>query len=180
MKLTRPFCIKVAATLLCFFMAISLAIPDGISQMDNDVKFLQEAAVNSTWKIAIGNLAIKQAASDDVKKYGKQMAEDHKQIVNELKVLAAGKGVALGSKTDMVRQNTLTFLSQEFGAAFDRNYMSLAMDDNQQDVFLYRNEAGKGQDPAIVAFAAKVLGKLEEYVRTAEKILHDLPKPLLK
>lgn len=54
------------------------------------------------------------------------------------------------------------------------------MDDNQRDLSLYRKEAEKGQDAEIRTFAANIIKKLEGYVLAAEKILLDLPKPVLK
>jgi putative membrane protein len=146
----------------------------------DDMRFVQGAANNSLWKMNLGNLAKKQAASREVKEFGATMATDHGQYYRELNRLAAGKGVALTTDPDLVRKNTFTFLAQEYGAAFDRNYISLMIDDNQRDLSLYRQEAEKGRDGEIRAFAAGIIKKLEAYIRAAERILSDLPKPVLK
>jgi putative membrane protein len=71
-------------------------------------------------------------------------------------------------------------MSKEYGAAFDRIYISLMIDEHQRDVALYRGEAEKGRDDDIKSFARKLIKRLEEYVGMAKKILISLPTPVLK
>ncbi len=147
---------------------------------NGDSLFIRAAANNCIWKFTMGVLAQKQAASDDVKKYGAMMASDHGKYCSELKRLADTKGIVLTPDPDRVRQNTAVYLSHEFGAAFDRNYISLMADDNQQDLTLYRTEAQSGKDDQIKAFASGIVRRFETYITEAEKILLNLPKPVLK
>jgi putative membrane protein len=128
----------------------------------------------------LGDLAKKQAASKDVKEYGERMAMDHGQYYQELNRFAYRSGITLAPDSDRVRKDTLAFFSQEYGAAFDRNYVSLMIDENKRDIDLYQKEKEKGRDPEIRSFAARIIKNLEGYVVTAEKILLDLPKPVLK
>lgn len=172
--------IHVLAITCLYLIAATFAQSDMSSSQNDDLRFLQAAANNCIWKINLGDLAKKQAASNDVKQYGEKMATDHGQYYQELNRLADRKGVAFAVDPDRVRKNTFVFFSQEYGAAFDRNYISLMIDDNQRDLSLYRKEAEKGHDEEIRAFAANIINKLESYVLAAEKILLDLPKPVLK
>jgi putative membrane protein len=179
-KRTGVFFLPVLAITFLCLIGSTLAQPDLSSPQNDDLRFLQTAANNCLWKMNLGDLAKKQAASKEVKQYGEIMSTDHGQYYQELNRLAGRKGIAFTADPDRVRKSTFVFLSQEYGAAFDRNYISLMIDDNQRDLSLYRQEAAKGHDAEIRAFAANILNKLEGYVLAAEKILLDLPKPVLK
>jgi putative membrane protein len=171
-----------SAMAVVFYLGVNVTF----AQMDvnqaalRDRQFLQDASVSSAWLITLGNIALRQAASADIKNFSKMMIRDQGQIDGDLKMLAQRKGVALSGDTDPVRRNTSAFLSQEYGAAFDRNYISLIGDVHQRDAALYREETEKGLDADIRAFAGRLVKRLEEYVGMAKKILNDLPKPLLK
>ena len=181
MKPARLLSLKLLAiTLFIGTMTLCLVPSDTAAQKDDDLTFLKEASRNSAWKMAMGEVAIKQAAGTSIREYGRKMMTDHERIHRELKALADKKGAALPAGFDKPRENTLQFLSKEYGAAFDRSYMSLVMDDNQEDAALYRAEANNGKDADIKAFATALLKQMEEYVRGAENILRDIPQPFLK
>ena len=164
----------------CIGVNVTFAQMDIHQEALRDRQFLQEASTSSTWKILLGGIALRQAASTDIKNFSTMMIRDQGLIDRDLKMLAQKKGVILREDTDLVRRNTVAFLSQEYGAAFDRNYISLMADVHQRDAALYREETEKGLDADIRAFAGRFVKRLEDYVAMAKKILTDLPKPLLK
>lgn len=180
MKKTEASCLALLITFICCYVLVSQAIPETRTKMASDKQFLQDASTSSSWMISLGELALRQAAGGDVKSFSRRMIEDQGRIGEDLKRLAARKGVNLAADDDVVRQNTTASLSKEYGAAFDRLYMSLLMDEHQRDVTLYAEEAEKGRDDDIKAFARKTVTKLKEYEDAARKILADMPKPLLK
>ena len=130
--------------------------------------------------IILGELAEKQAASGDIRQYGVIMAGDYRKHVNGLHLLARQKGVSLLPDTDAARQNTTQYFTQKFGADFDRNYISLMMEENRNQLSFYQHEAQKGIDADVRALAAAMIKRLEGYVARAYRILLDLPKPVLK
>lgn len=69
---------------------------------------------------------------------------------------------------------------QKSGADFDRNYISLMLEENRCLVSSYQREAQKGMDAEIRAFAYEKIKILEGYLAWAHQLLQDLPKPLLK
>jgi putative membrane protein len=170
----------VALASLCLGIGITFAQTNGMQEPFRDRQFLQNASISSAWKIALGEIALRQAASKNIKEFSKIMMTDQGQIYNDLKGLAQRKGVTLSEDIDPVHRNTIAFLSQEYGAAFDRNYISLMIDEHQRDAVLYREEAEKGLDADVRDFAGSIVRKLEEYAGLAKKILLDIPKPMLK
>ncbi|MRR15513.1 MAG: DUF4142 domain-containing protein [Deltaproteobacteria bacterium] len=172
------------AALAFFFLIISSALPGGTvadnTDRHDDKLFLQQAANSVSWMILLGELAQKQAASSDVGKYGVQMADDYRRHLEALNLLARQKGLSLAPDNNATRLNATQFFSQKFGAEFDRDYISLMEDENNFLVIRYRQEAQKGLDAEIRAFASEKIKMLEGYVAWAHQILLDLPKPVLK
>jgi putative membrane protein len=167
-----------------FFLIFSTAVPVGTvadtTESHDDKLFLQQAANSVSWMITLGELARKQAASSDIGKYGVQMADDYRKHLDALNLLARQKGLSLAPDNNATRLNTTQSFSQKFGAEFDRDYISLMEDENNFLVIRYRQEAQKGLDAEIRAFASEKIKILEGYVAWAHKILLDLPKPVLK
>ncbi len=165
------------------FLIFSTAITertDADSPINDDALFLQQAANSVTWMSALGELAQKQAASGDVRQYGVKMTEDYRKHIKELNLLARQKNISLSPDNDAARRNTTHFFSQQFGADFDRNYISLMEDENSSLVSRYRQESEKGLNARIRVFASEKVTILEGYVAWAHRILMDLPKPVLK
>ncbi len=177
--LRTPLFVVIA---ICAILCINLAIAqkDGRSPPVNDLEFLQEAATSSRWMVELGNIAQKQAASREVRNYGTLMDSGHGRILEEIRNLTNDKRLFLVDQMDYPRQNTINVLSREYGAAFDRYYISVMIDENRRDAELYRLEAERGSDPQIRQFAFLRTGTLEGYARLAEKYLLNVPNPLLK
>lgn len=154
-------------------------VPAGMAGI-TDGQFLQEALNYSSFQITMGEMAVRQAAGRDFKNYGRDMAAAHGQICRDLEKIAAKKGLKLSPDIDPVRRNTVSYYSREYGAAFDRNYIGLMIDENRRDARLYRYTAQNAADRDIREFAGRVAPDLEGYAKRAEKILTDLPFPVLK
>ncbi len=56
---------------------------------------MRKAAKGGMMEVAMGRLAAQNAQSDDVKSFGKRMVTDHSKANDELKSIAAKKGVKL-------------------------------------------------------------------------------------
>lgn len=180
MSLIRIFYFVVLSTLfLIFFIAVPEPT-DADSTKNDDILFLQQATNTASWMIAFGELAQKQAASGDTRRYGVKMAEDYRKYIDELNLLARQKGLSLSPDNDAARSSTIQFFSRKFDAEFDREYISLMEEENRSMVSFYRRETQKGLDAEIRAFASDKLSILEGYVARAHQILLDLPKPVLK
>ena len=134
-----------------------------------DSAWVTKVATGGMAEVELGKLATEKAASDEVKKFGQRMVDDHSKANNELKTLAQNKKITLpadiGPKEKALRDR-LTKLS---GAAFDRAYMQAMLADHRQDVAEFRKEANSGKDPDVKAFAAKTLPTLEEHLKMAQQ-----------
>jgi putative membrane protein len=138
----------------------------------SDKKFMTEAAQGGLAEVEFGQIASERATSNAVKQYAQRMIEDHTQVNNQLKQLAAEKGVTLptsiGSKNEQVKQS----LTKVSGATFERQYMSQMLEDHQKDVSAFETQAQQGQDTDVKAFAAQALPTLQEHLQQARDIVN--------
>ena len=135
-----------------------------------DQAFMIKAAQGGLAEVELGNVAIANAKTDQVRQFGQRMVDDHTKANDELKSLAAQKNVTLPTSLDAKDQATKDKLSAMKGEAFDRAYMTDMVKDHHKDIAEFQKEANSGQDPDVKAWAGKTLPILQEHLSLAEKI----------
>jgi putative membrane protein len=133
-----------------------------------DLEFILEAAQGGMAEVELGKVAAQQGTSDEVKKFGQRMVDDHSKGEAELKTIAGQRGITLPSDLDAKDKALMTRLSKMHGASFDRTYMRNMVSDHRQDVAAFKREATSGKDPEVKAWAAKMLPTLEEHLKEAQ------------
>jgi putative membrane protein len=133
-----------------------------------DLEFILEAAQGGMGEVELGKVAAQQGSSDEVKKFGQRMVDDHGKGEDELKTIAQQRGIALPSDLDPKDKALVTRLSKLHGATFDRTYIRNMVTDHKQDVAAFRRESASGKDPEVKAWAARMLPTLEEHLKVAE------------
>jgi putative membrane protein len=139
------------------------------TQTSTDRKFLQGVASGEIEEMELGILAAQKAASDQVRRLGQRMYDDHAQLSDLLNALLQVKGLALPSSRDGKQQRELERLQKLSGADFDRAYMKLLIDDHQKDIREFRKQAQRATDPDIKSFAANTLPKLHDHLAMAQE-----------
>jgi len=137
----------------------------------SDRQFITQAAQGGMAEVQLGQLALKRASSNQVKKYAQQMINDHTRANKQLMALATKRGVTppttIGSRYEAVRAR----LSKLSGRNFDQAYMNEAgIKAHAEQETLYRSQSQQGQDPQLKAFAAKTLPVVQGHLRMAQKI----------
>jgi putative membrane protein len=135
-----------------------------------DREFMSEAATGGLAEVELGRLAAQKGQSADVKRFGQRMVDDHSKANDELKQLAARKGITLPTDLKDEQKKDKDKLSNLSGAEFDKEYMKLMVDDHDKDVKAFQSEAKDGGDADVKAFASKTLPTLEEHQRMAREI----------
>lgn len=138
------------------------------SKMGSDQHFVMEAAKGGLAEVELGKLAAEKASSEDVKKFGQRMVDDHGKANDELKSLAQSKNITLPTAPDSKDKAKMDRLSKLSGEAFDRAYMQEMVKDHKKDVNEFRTESKSGKDPEIKSWASKTLPTLEEHLTMAE------------
>ncbi len=142
---------------------------------EDQSEFMTKAASGGMMEVELGNLAQQNASSQDVKDFGKMMVTDHTKANTELKTLAQQKNITLPDSMDQSMMDHVNNLRNKKGAEFDKDYMSLMVDDHEEDIDLFKNAAQNEQDPDVKAFASKTVPVLQKHLDRA-KIVNDKVK----
>ena len=133
-----------------------------------DIDFVLAAAQGGMAEVEIGKLAADHAKSDEVKRFGQRMVDDHSKGGDQLKSLAQAKGIALPGELTPKDKALRQRLERLNGDAFDRAYMRAMVTDHQKDVSEFRHESRDGRDPQVKAWATGILPTLEDHLKMAK------------
>jgi putative membrane protein len=135
-----------------------------------DKKFVREAAQGGMAEVELGQLALQNASSEDVKKFGQRMVDDHSKANDKLKEVASKEGITLAQRLDAKDEATKTRLSKLSGDQFDKAYMKDMVKDHKKDVAAFQNESSTGRDSDVKNFASETLPTLQDHLKEAETI----------
>ena len=137
---------------------------------DTDSTFVKKAAQSGLAEVELGQLATQKAFSEEVKKFGQRMVDDHTKAYEQLKQVAAEKNIDVPQQLDAKDKATKAHLEKLSGQQFDRLYMKDMVRDHQKDVAEFERESKIAKDPAIKNFAQQTLPILKDHLKEAEKI----------
>lgn len=135
-----------------------------------DKSFVMKAAMGGMTEVELGQLALSQASSEDVKRFAQRMVDDHSKAGQELKQLAESKGMQVPAMLDNDHKKTKDKLSKLSGAAFDREYMSTMVKAHQKTVELMEGQSKNGKDMELKSWADKTLPTVREHLQMARDI----------
>jgi putative membrane protein len=134
----------------------------------SDESFVMKAANGGMAEVELGKLAVQKAGSDEVKKFGQRMVDDHSKAGDELKTLAQNKHITLPTEIDPREKALHDRLAKLSGQSFDRAYMQAMIADHRKDLNEFRMESKMGKDADVKGWAAKTLPMVEEHVKLAQ------------
>lgn len=153
----------------------------GSSQLSAaDQTFVKKAAQGGIAEVELGKLATQKASSEDVKKFGQRMVDDHTKANDQLKQIAGNKAVSLPTDLDSKDQALKDRLSKLDGEQFDRAYMKNMVKDHTKDVAEFRKESTSGKDSDLKSFASQTLPTLEDHLKEAKNIAPKQDKQAMK
>ena len=161
---------SVSATLGMIFLAVGLliAVPGAnaattVSKTDQD--FILAAAQGGMTEVKLGELAAQKGTRDDVKAFGQMMVKDHTAINDDLKALAAQKGVTLPDSLNAKHQGMVDKMAALTGSAFDDAYIAAMIKDHKKDAKAFKAESDATKDADIKSFVDKSIPVVEEHLK---------------
>ena len=133
-----------------------------------DQNFVKEAAAGGMMEVELGKIAADKATNDKVKAFGRQMQEDHGKAGEDLKTVAASKGVQIPTALEGKQKRTVHRLSKLSGPEFDRQYIRAMIEDHKEDLKAFQREADKAKDPDIKQFADKYVPMIKNHLEMAQ------------
>jgi putative membrane protein len=141
-----------------------------------DTGFIKSAAQGGMEEVELGKLAAEKASNADVKSFGQRMVDDHSKANDQLKQLAAQKGVTLSPTLSPSKKGDVNKLSKLSGAAFDRTYVSMMVKDHKKDVAEFEKTSKNAKDADLKSWAATTLPTLQDHLKMIQDISTNLNK----
>jgi putative membrane protein len=148
----------------------------GYSQQSIDQRFASTAAEGGMLEVKLGELAMKNGSSKEVKDFGKGMVTDHSKVNNELKALAKTKKITIPAGLSKAKQQQYDSLASIKGDKFDMVYMNMMLLSHEQTINLFQTEANKGEDPEIKKWAEQKVPALKHHLQMANALFPALEK----
>lgn len=131
---------------------------------NKDEKFAKCAAADGLMEVKISQLAVNKVASPSIKTHAQHMIDDHMKANDELKMLAAGKNIALPSALNKKQQKCYDKMAKLEGKQFDKKYVKQMKCNHKKAVCVFKKEAKKGKDPELKAWASGKVPVLEAHL----------------
>jgi putative membrane protein len=140
------------------------------SQIDDDKKFVKNAAEGGMAEVQLGQLAAQKATNPDVKAFAQKMVDDHTTLQNNLTPVAQRLGVTPPAKLDKKDKAEYDRLSALSGEAFDKAYVQAMVADHKKDLHDFKDEASNTSDTQLRAAAKQGAQVIEQHYQMAQKL----------
>ncbi|MFL6606311.1 MAG: DUF4142 domain-containing protein [Steroidobacteraceae bacterium] len=138
--------------------------------------FVKRAAQSNFAEIKVSQLAESKAQSPDVKKFAKQMIDDHTSANSELAQVAKTKNLKVPVDTDMMHKAAMKMLQTKSRESFDSAYMKQMDKDHEKTIELFQSAAASPKvDKDLQALASKLLPKLQEHEHLVTQLESKMP-----
>jgi putative membrane protein len=166
---------SASATMGIALLVVGLLVPRAnaattISMADTN--FILAAAQGGMTEVKLGELAYTNGMRANVKEFGQMMVKDHTAINDDMKTLAAQKGVTLPDSLDAKHQAMVDKLTALTGSEFDDAYINGMIKAHQKDAKAFKAEAAATQDANIKSFLDKSMPIVEahlEHIKAMKK-----------
>jgi len=157
-------------------LGLFVLLAAGIVSCSNpdSTKFSSAAAQGGLTEVELGRLAVQRGSNPAVKSFGQRMIEDHSRANDELKAIATKKSIALPPDMNSDQKATMDKLSKLSGSDFDKAYMSDMVKDHEADAREFENQANKGTEADIKAFAARTLPMIQRHLQMARDVANQV------
>ena len=140
-----------------------------------DADFVMQSSATDLAEINLGRIAVRQAASADVKQFAQRMVDDHSKASTEMLAMVNKKrGLTVAARMDQKHRALSDKLLQLRGGDFDREYMKHMVEGHRMAVGLFEAESASGKEADVKAFAAKHLPTIREHYKMAQDIANKL------
>lgn len=137
---------------------------------EQDAQFAMDAADSGLAEVQLGEAALTKGSSPKVKEFGKMMVGDHTKANDELKAIAADKGISLAMQPSESKQKDAAGIISKSGKDFDKAYLAQMVKDHKKTVSLFEDGHKNVQDPDIRAFIDKTLPVLKTHLQHVEQL----------
>ncbi len=135
----------------------------------DDREFIMDVANDGLAEVELGRIAQQKGQSEDVKKFGQRMVDDHSKANQELEGIAGKLGVNLPKEPSGKHAKLVKELSKK-DKRFDHEYAEAMVKDHEKAVKLFEMQSKKADSRELREFAASTLPTLKEHLQMAKNL----------
>lgn len=156
-------------TLACTLLLGGPALAENLAEVDQ--AFLEQAAQNGHAEVSAGRLALTKARNPKVRDFAQRMVDDHTQLGEDLKTLAAARRYTPPDEPSRLQKGKEMIIAGLGDGTFDRRYLNqMGVEAPKATIPLYEKTALESRDPEVKAFASKHLPALRQHLQTAQEL----------
>jgi putative membrane protein len=125
--------------------------------------FAIQAANGGMMEVELGRWAQAHSSNTRVKEFGAMMVADHSNANDDLKAVAAAKGISLPGAVDAETKMHIDAMMSKKGRDFDKAYVNMMVEDHQKDVAEFEKASKELPDAELKNFAARTLPVLQKH-----------------
>jgi len=160
---------KIAIAICCLAGAASARTAFAASLSKADQRFMIMAAKSDMTEAHEGQMAEQRARRNEIKTFAKTLVQDHTESYERLTELAAKTGVAIPKGIDTANNRAIEHLARVTGRRFDRQFVRDEIRAHRHAIALFKQEAKRGENAAVKAYAANMTPILEKHLHLVEE-----------
>ena len=137
---------------------------------DQDLDFIDYAASVGKYEIESSQYVVASGLTGDARTFAEAMAADHFVITNRLKTLLGKKGLAIPERMTFDDRVAISRLKDTREDQLGKAYVGAQVKAQTAEIKLYTDEAAKGVDAELRAFAQSNLPLLQKQLEKAQLI----------
>ena len=147
------------------------AINHGATSIDAaSAKFAMKAANGGMMEVDLARWAQEHASSAKVKEFATMLVADHSMANEQLKAIAVSRNITLPATVEGEMKQHMDEMMAVKGAAFDKAYVNMMVDDHNKDVADFEKASRDLADVELRKFAAKTLPVLQKHQAAIKSI----------
>lgn len=135
--------------------------------------FVNQAASSGMFEVQSSELALERAGSDEVKDFARMMIRDHGELNEQLKAVAAAKGLTVPAEIAGPPAQHMEAVMGAEGDSFDQAYLDHQAQAHAEAIALFEPWAEQTDDTDMAALAQKAVQHIRTHQETLEKIRAD-------
>lgn len=148
------------------FIALLIVKPGPLNNVDID--FVKVAARTNLEEAHLGQIAERDASLPSIKRFGKELSNDHETAYRELGELAVETGQKIPQA--IVDDKEVEHLMRFDGTQFDSAFLHEEVRAHKSVIAAFKNEVKHGENADIQVWAKNMIPTLEGQLQTAERL----------
>lgn len=143
---------------------------------EEDSEFLVDAAETDLEEIEVGKLAQQKGTDEEVKSFGKMLADDHTKSFEDLKAFSDKKQISLPLVATEDGKEAYNDLNKKTGLDFDKKFAEMMVDGHEKAIKNAEKVSKDAKDEEIRVWAANKIPNLTTHLEHAKKLKERLDK----